>query len=59
MIVCMYLSLMVLGKNDCLYVSVFDGLREDCLIVCMYLSLMVLGKNDCLYVSVFDGLREE
>ena len=24
MIVCMYLSLMVLGKNDCLYVSVFD-----------------------------------
>ena len=44
MIVCMYLSLMVLGKNDC---------------VCMYLSLMVLGKNDCLYVSVFDGLREE
>ena len=27
--VCMYLSLMVLGKNDCLYVSVFDGLREE------------------------------
>ena len=57
MIVCMYLSLMVF-KNDCLYVSVFDVsvLR---MIVCMYLSLMVLGKNDCLYVSVFDGLREE
>ena len=44
MIICMYLSLMVLGKNDCLYV---------------YLSLMVLGKNDCLYASVFDDLREE
>ena len=29
MIVCMYLSLMVLGKNDCLYVSVFDGLRKE------------------------------
>ena len=31
MIVCMYLSLMVLalGKNDCLYVSVFEGLREE------------------------------
>ena len=29
MIVCMYLSLMVLGKNDCLYVFVFDGLREE------------------------------
>ena len=29
MIVCMYLSLMVLGKNDCLYVSVFDGLGEE------------------------------
>ena len=58
MIVCMYLSLMVLGKNDCLYVSVFDGLRVR-MIVCMYLSLMVLGENDCLYVSVFDGLREE
>ena len=29
MIVCMYLSLMVLGKTDCLYVSVFDGLREE------------------------------
>ena len=29
MIICMYLSLMVLGKNDCLYVSVFDGLREE------------------------------
>ena len=29
MIVCMHLSLMVLGKNDCLYVSVFDGLREE------------------------------
>ena len=32
MIVCMYLSLMVLGKNDCLYVSVLgknDGLREE------------------------------
>ena len=28
MIVCMYLSLMVLGKNDCLYVSVFDGLND-------------------------------
>jgi hypothetical protein len=25
----MYLSLMVLGKNDCLYVSVFDGLMEE------------------------------
>ena len=40
MIVCMYLSSMVLGKNDCLYVSVFDGLS--------------IWKNDCLYVSVFD-----
>ena len=29
MIVCMYLSAVVLGKNDCLYVSVFDGLREE------------------------------
>ena len=29
MIVCMYLSLMVLWKNDCLYVSVFDGLMEE------------------------------
>ena len=29
MSVCMYLSSMVLGKNDCLYVSVFDGLREE------------------------------
>ena len=29
MIVCVYLSLMVLGKNDCLYVSVCGGLREE------------------------------
>ena len=29
MIVCVYLSWMVLGNNDCLYVSVFDGLREE------------------------------
>ena len=50
MIVCMYLSLMVLGKNDCLYVSVFD----DCLYVSVFDGLR---ENDCLYVSVFDGLR--
>ena len=55
MIIYMYLSLMVLDKNDCLYVSVFEDLREEWMSV--YLSLMVLGKNDCLYVSVFDGLR--
>ena len=29
MIVYMYLSLKVLGKKDCLYVSVFDGLMEE------------------------------
>ena len=29
MIIYMYLSLMVLDKNDCLYVSVFDGLGEE------------------------------